>query len=52
MEHPRLSWRTRFAAWMVTGPLGHLWGGVADWATLMGRWAWARARGREMRPLD
>jgi hypothetical protein len=24
--------RIRFAAWLVTGPLGHLWAGVADWA--------------------
>ena len=52
MERPRLSRRTRAAAWLVTGPLGHLWGGVADSATLLARWAWARARGREMRPLD
>jgi hypothetical protein len=52
MERPRLSWRTRFAAWLVTGPPGHLWGGVADWATLLVRWGWARAHGREMRPLD
>jgi hypothetical protein len=52
MERSRLSRRARFAAWLVTGPFGHLWGGVADWATLLARYAWARARGREMRPLD
>jgi hypothetical protein len=27
----------RFAAWFVTGPLGHLASGVADWAVLI--WA-------------
>jgi hypothetical protein len=32
----------RFAAWLVTGPLGHLAAGVADWAALM--WAAAQAR--------
>jgi hypothetical protein len=37
----------RLAAWIVTGPLGHLYGGVADWATLLARYAWARARGRD-----
>jgi hypothetical protein len=30
--------RSRFAAWLVTGPLGHLWAGVADWAELLARW--------------
>jgi hypothetical protein len=25
----------RFAAWFVTGPLGHLASGVADWAALL-----------------
>jgi hypothetical protein len=34
------------AAWVVTGPLGHLYGGLADWATLLGRYAVARARGQ------
>jgi hypothetical protein len=38
--------RGRFAAWLVTGPLGHLWAGVADWAELLARWLWARARRR------
>jgi len=37
---------TRFAAWIVTGPMGHLYGGVADWATLLSRFMWARVRGR------
>jgi hypothetical protein len=30
--------RIRFAAWLVTGPLGHLWAGVADWTELLARW--------------
>jgi hypothetical protein len=38
--------RSRFAAWWVTGPLGHLVAGVADWCELLARYAWARARGR------
>ncbi len=38
---------TRIAAWVVTGPLGHLYGGAADWATLVARFAWARARGKD-----
>jgi hypothetical protein len=36
--------RSRLAAWLVTGPLGHLWAGVVDWLELVGRWARARAR--------
>ena len=36
--------RTRLAAWLVTGPLGHLWGGLADWATLLARVARERIR--------
>ncbi|MEZ5121138.1 MAG: hypothetical protein R2736_06125 [Solirubrobacterales bacterium] len=31
--------RERLAAWYVTGPLGHLVAGVADWAQLLGRCA-------------
>ena len=31
-------------AWLYTGPLGHLAAGVADWAGLVARYAWARAR--------
>jgi hypothetical protein len=27
----------RFAAWFVTGPLGHLASGVADWVVLIWR---------------
>jgi hypothetical protein len=49
MEPSRLPLRTRAAAWLVTGPVGHLWAGAADWAALLARYARARARGREMR---
>jgi hypothetical protein len=42
----RLSARTRAAAWIVTGPVGHLYGGVADWAELLARYALASARER------
>jgi hypothetical protein len=38
---------SRTAAWLVTGPVGHLVAGVVDWAILFSRYAWARARGRE-----
>jgi hypothetical protein len=27
----------RFAAWAVTGPLGHLLAGLIDWASLLAR---------------
>lgn len=32
------------AAWIVTGPVGHLYAGLADWAGVLGRYV--RARGR------
>jgi hypothetical protein len=48
----RLSLRLRVAAWVVTGPLGHLWAGVAVWAELLVRYGWARLRGREPRWLQ
>lgn len=32
------------AAWIVTGPIGHLYAGVADWAAVLSRYL--RARGR------
>jgi len=47
MQPGDLSLWTRVAAWLVTGPVGHLYGGLADWAVLATRWAWARARGRD-----
>ena len=37
----------RFAAWLVTGPLGFLAAGIVDWLALLGGYLWARARGRE-----
>ena len=37
----------RLAAWLYTGPLGHLYGGIADLSELLVRYAWARATGRE-----
>jgi hypothetical protein len=36
--------RSRLAAWLVTGPLGHAWAGVLDWVELVARSAWARVR--------
>jgi hypothetical protein len=36
--------RERLAAWLVTGPLGHLVAGVADWIELL--WAARRRRRR------
>ena len=40
--------RERFAAWFVTGPLGHLASGVADWAVLLWHAA-CEAAGRPLR---
>jgi hypothetical protein len=36
----------RLAAWLVTGPLGHLWSVLVDVAVLLARYGWARVRGR------
>jgi hypothetical protein len=36
--------REVLAAWIVTGPIGHLYAGVADWAAVLVRYV--RARGR------
>jgi hypothetical protein len=36
--------RSRLAAWLVTGPAGHLWAGLADWAALLARLLRSRAR--------
>jgi hypothetical protein len=43
-----LTTRERAAARLVTGPLGHLYGGVVDWTTLLARYAWARVHGRRL----
>jgi hypothetical protein len=37
----------RLAAWLVTGPLGHLAAAAADWTVLLGRYWADRAKGRE-----
>jgi hypothetical protein len=47
VPRPRLAARTRLAAWIVTGPIGHLYGGLMDWGALIGRYVGARARGRD-----
>ena len=36
----------RLTAWLYTGPLGHLYGGLADWAELFARYLYARATGK------
>jgi hypothetical protein len=36
--------RSRLAAWLVTGPLGHLYAGLADWAALLLRLLRSRLR--------
>jgi hypothetical protein len=36
----------RFLAWIVTGPVGHLWSAGADMAIIWARWLVHRARGR------
>ncbi|HEX8102574.1 MAG TPA: hypothetical protein VF533_08180 [Solirubrobacteraceae bacterium] len=40
MAAPVLPPHRRLAAWVVCGPLGHLYGGVADWVELFLRWQW------------
>jgi hypothetical protein len=46
MSARRPSPSTRALAWLYTGPVGHLYGGVVDWAALVGRLAVARLRRR------
>ena len=38
--------RTRFAGWLVCGPLGHLAAGVIDWVVLLVGWQLAERRAR------
>jgi hypothetical protein len=38
--------RDRAAAWIVTGPLGHLWSVVGDLAVLFARYGWSQLRSR------
>jgi hypothetical protein len=37
----------RLAAWLVTGPLGHLWSAAVDIVKAWARYGWARLRGRD-----
>ncbi|WP_372790197.1 hypothetical protein [Paraconexibacter sp.] len=46
-QHP-LTPPERLAARALTGSAGHLVAGVVDWLVLVGRYAWARARGRTL----
>jgi hypothetical protein len=46
MRARRLSPSTRALAWIYTGPLGHLYGGLVDWVLLLWRLALARVRTR------
>jgi hypothetical protein len=39
--------REQLTAWLVTGPLGHLYGALADIAVAWTRWAASRVRTRE-----
>ncbi|MSW95610.1 MAG: hypothetical protein F2796_02300 [Actinobacteria bacterium] len=47
MARHRLPPRVRLEAWIISGPLGHLYGGTADWVAVLARVARARARGRD-----
>jgi len=47
VPRPR-SARETVAAWIATGPIGHLVAGVADWLELLGRYVRARARGERL----
>jgi hypothetical protein len=38
--------RDRAAAWIVTGPIGHLWSVMADLAVLFWRYGWSRLSSR------
>jgi hypothetical protein len=44
MRRQRLTPARRAQAWIVTGPVGHLAGGLLDWCELVVQLAWARAR--------
>jgi hypothetical protein len=46
MPGRRLPPPTRLAAWLYTGPVGHLYGGIADWAVLLWRYALTRVGDR------
>jgi hypothetical protein len=36
------------AAWVITGPVGHLYAGVADWLAVLVRFVRARGRWEDM----
>jgi hypothetical protein len=38
--------REQMLAWLYTGPLGQLWGALADISGLWARWMLGRLRGR------
>jgi hypothetical protein len=38
---------SRFAARLITGPVGHFVAGAIDWLVLAGHYGAARARGRD-----
>jgi hypothetical protein len=42
----------RLATWLITGPLGHLAGGLLDWTELLVRYWWSRLRGRPIHAWD
>jgi hypothetical protein len=44
-----LSALDRLRAWLLTGPIGHLVAGVADWVELLARWQFSRMRARVTR---
>lgn len=46
-QHP-LTLPERAAAHVLTGPIGHLAAGLADWVVLLSRYWWARIRGRRL----
>jgi hypothetical protein len=46
MPARRLPLDRRLAAWLYTGPLGHLYGGLTDWGALLWRLSLARVRAR------
>jgi hypothetical protein len=52
MANPLISRRPaeRAQAWLWTGPLGHLYGGLTDFVVLLARIAGARARAAIGRP--
>ena len=38
--------RSRFAGWLVCGPVGHLAAGVADWVVLLAGWQLAERKAK------